>query len=122
MSKSEIRGLLAVCIWFFAILIPGLTIFKIIPSLMPWLTWQWLLVSAVGCALAGMLYSPRDCWKSAILWSSIGSGGLMGQVLYLYVRTVMLPTGFLLKIELALGFLIGIVPGILLYRYWFGDD
>lgn len=113
------RQLFSVFIALLALLIPGFAIFGLIENAATLPLWQWLMISAIGTSLSGALYKPR-CWrKSALTWGLMGTGGLAGLVGYLYARTMLFPTGFLFRMELAISFLGGAFPGLLLHKYWF---
>ncbi|MBE9030354.1 hypothetical protein IQ266_11490 [filamentous cyanobacterium LEGE 11480] len=118
MDTAEIRQLFALLLGFFATLIPGLAIFRVMPNATNLPITHWLMISTIGLIIGGGLYKPRRWWKSAIVWAMIGTGALMGLLLYIYVRALILPDIFL-RIEWAIGLLMGAMPGMLLYKYWF---
>lgn len=78
----------------------------------------WLAISAVTTALAAVIVRPRDWLRLGILWPMVVAGGLTGHALYIYTRSNIIPLDFFLQIELAIGFLAGMIPGLALSKYW----
>lgn len=77
-------------------------------------------VSALGGALAGAwTAAPRA--RTAAVGALMALGSTLGMLGYIALRTHVLDTGSLFRLEVALGALLGFVPGYLLMRHWFGE-
>ena len=108
----------ALLVGLVAIILPGIKIFGLaIAADLPGIIY-WLALSAVMSALAGAVLRPKRWWRLGILWPLIITGGLIGHGLYIYVRSHFIPLDFFFRIELAIGFLAGAIPGLFLSKYW----
>jgi len=77
----------------------------------------WLGVATVGAAVSGAIATPR--WgRGAVAGALVGAGILFGTWAYVALRGSLTGHHTFLKIELAIGALLGAAPGIALYTKW----
>lgn len=118
MSGSEIRKLCALLIGFLAALITTGAVFSLSMSAEYDAVIRWIVISAASGAIAGVLYQPKRFVRNLILWPAVVAGGPLGLGLYLYGRSQFFPLSVIFHLEIAVGFLAGIFPGLLLAKYW----
>ncbi|MBE9032547.1 hypothetical protein IQ266_22670 [filamentous cyanobacterium LEGE 11480] len=72
------RKIFALLLGVLALLIPSLLLFDVIrtETLVP--IPHLLLMSTIGLAIGGAIYTPRKWWQSAITWAFFGTSSLIG--------------------------------------------
>lgn len=101
----------------FATLIPGMIVSGFMPKWNVLPIAGWVAVAAVGAAIAGAIATPLLV-RGAISGAIMGVGVMLGLWLYVQLRTALLGDVAFLKFELAVGGLIGALPGFVLYLKW----
>ena len=77
----------------------------------------WFGIATVGAGIAGAIATPL--WlRGAIAGALIGAGVLLGIWRYVIIRAGITGHHTFLKIEIALGAILGAIPGILLFSNW----
>ena len=94
--------------------VPGLIVagffsdFNVLP------TWAWMFVATAGGIVAGLVAAKRK-FVGAIAGGIAGLGVIVGIVGYLAIRNALLPTETFMRLEIAIGALIGAAPGLIAY-------
>ncbi|MEM0962384.1 MAG: hypothetical protein AAGK21_07630 [Bacteroidota bacterium] len=81
-----------------------------------------ILLAATGGAIAGALAGVSSRARGAITGVLMCAGMTAGLLGYVYLRTTVLPTDTFLRLEIAVGLLIGCIPGVVLMNRWFDVD
>lgn len=77
----------------------------------------WVLIAALGTGILLGLLVPQ-WYKGFISGAVLSLGVLFGIYYYVIFRTQISGSANILRIEIALGFLIGMVPGAILFFKW----
>lgn len=78
-------------------------------------TWAWTLIAVSGATVAGA-YSSDKTWIGAIAGAAAGLGAILGLIGYVSIRESILPTTNFLRLEVAIGALIGAAPGLVAFH------
>src|SRR5438132_8049830 len=77
----------------------------------------WLAIATLGAGIAGAIATPL--WsRGALAGALMGAGVLLGIWLYVTIRAGLTGHHTFLRIELAVGALLGATPGMLLFYKW----
>ena len=113
MSRQEQTGL---WIGVATATVPGLIAsgffpqFNVLPSVV------WLSIAAFGGMVAGLVASPSPVWGSVSGFVA-GAGVIPGIWGYVAVRSMLTESNEFLRLEIAIGALLGATPGLILYGY-----
>ena len=77
----------------------------------------WLTIATLGSGIAGAIATPRAA-RGAIAGGLAGGGALVGLIAYTAIRYAIIPVDTFLHLELAIGALLGALPGLALYTRW----
>ena len=99
-----------------AIILPGMIVSGFMPewNVLPF--HLWLIIATLGGALGGALAVEKRI-PGLISGALVGAGALFGIITYVSIRASLTGNNTFLKIELALGALIGAIPGLLVYYF-----
>lgn len=100
----------------FAIL-PGMIVTGFVPNLFHLPFACWLLVAAVGSAVAGVISTPL-AFRGLITGAVSGVGVMLGILAYVFARFIFTDDTVFNNYEIGLGGILGAVPGSLLYFKW----
>ena len=79
---------------------------------------SWLAIAAIGSAVAGVIGFPRQWLRASISGAIAGSGGLIGLLLYIFLRYQLFDSDTFFRLEFAIGMILGALPGLLLFKSW----
>jgi hypothetical protein len=77
----------------------------------------WLAIATTGAGIAGAIATPRTL-RGVAAGALVGAGALLGVVAYVEIRAGLTGHYTFLSLEIAIGALLGGLPGALLYMKW----
>jgi hypothetical protein len=101
----------------FVTVIPGMIMAGFMPAWDVLPTAGWVAVATAGAAIAGAIATPRT-GRGALAGALTGAGLMLGIWLYVAIRGALTGHYTFLKVEIAIGALLGGTPGALLYARW----
>lgn len=91
--------------------IPGLIVAGFFPDFNVLPTWIWLLIATIGSAVGGSIAASRMLF-GALTGGLAGLGAVAGILGYIEFRSTILPTESFMRLEIAIGALLGAAPGM----------
>jgi hypothetical protein len=102
----------------FAIVVPGLIMAGFMPAFNVLPAFGWILMAMIGSGGAGAIATPRRWLQGTLSGAVIGGGALLGILLYVELRSSLIQTPFFLRLEIAIGAILGAIPGSILFMRW----
>ncbi|MEL7224398.1 MAG: hypothetical protein AAGL17_05935 [Cyanobacteria bacterium J06576_12] len=118
MSQLTPRQNVALMVGGAATIVPGMIMSGFMPEWDVLPATSWLAIAAIGSAVGGVIGFPRQWLRASIAGAITGSGALIGLILYVYFRTLVIDSDTFIRIELAIGPLLGALPGGALFSRW----
>lgn len=118
MSQLSPRHNAALIVGGAATLVPAMIMAGFMPEWNVLPATSWLVIAAIGSAVAGVIAFPRQWLRASLAGAIAGSGALFGLLLYTYVRSLIIDSDTFIRLELAIGSGLGAAPGLLLFKYW----
>jgi hypothetical protein len=101
----------------FMTVIPALIVSGFMPewNVLPFSAW--LAIATAGAGIAGAIATPRTL-RGAVAGALVGAGVLVGVVAYVEISAELTSRHTFWSLEIAIGALLGGLPGGLLYMKW----
>lgn len=94
--------------------VPGLVVAGFFPDFDVLPKWGWMGIAALGSLVAGAI-GARHRILGGLTGAVAGLGVIVGIVGYSAIRNSVLPTETMLRLEIAVGAMIGATPGLIAY-------